>query len=1457
MVKKDRIVDDFTTHVLQQPTIEELQLAALNSQRKLVSKSYVRTQVGEKAIIVKSLLDTGNLLGSSISLEFAQKCGLQFTPLEQAVKAGTAAKSSKLNIVGRLPKLAVRFEGIPKTFYEDFYVIKNLSYPVNIGLSFMTKHGMSLQLKPPASLIYVTHKAKLVSSQAPTFNSNSRDGVFAELSTTMEAIKPCGKESYVAITSMDHPVSERKWQECAQVLPVTPRQEVKLKRQHVHYVKCHVNANKGDKISLIAPPQKRRRDKLSRLGLKINNQITTVNDQGCIQVEINVMEDDEMKTDECVIPAKTVLAEARRLILNKDHRDEKLKQFDQSLLEEEITAEGVFQITGKKQSKDDKIVLSAKPTKLCNREQKQARRQFIIDELKLQENKELIDRPDVKEEVINIFLDNWQAVARHQYDYGSYQGEPFCIKLIPGSKPVRHKVKPLNPDQLASLKEQVQAWLKTDVVQRSNSPWGARLVPVAKPHGGGTRWACDFRSLNRCTIEDSYPLQSIADNLDRMRGGVFFSSLDSRGAFHVLKVKPEDQHKTSFLTPFGSYSFKRLPFGVKNGPASFCRLMNQLLESLDEEARENTLAYLDDVVTKSSTLEEHCVTLRKVLEAHCKFGLKLNLTKCQLFKRQIKYLGFIINEHGIELDPEYLKRIHEWPLPRTGKELASFLGICGFYRRSIKHYATLTADLEAIKRKKILEWTPSLKQAFEDLKTAFCGPTNRAYPDFEASRKGSPFILTTDWSTKAISAVLSQEQNGVERMIAACGRKCSGPESRYDSMKGEMCALIHGLNKFDHILSYSKFIWRTDSKDLLSWATAKRTSNIFARWHELLSRYNFTEEHISGVSNVVADALSRSSHLPEPTTAELEKEGEVDLSVHAMRKEQQQQRLIDPVDILKSQDEDEIISTVKEWVKNQQPPPLKILAGEHPHLSNYRHLFSRLKINDQGLLVMTYKDDMKESEEIERVCVPTNLEEQLLTLSHNHILASHRGVNETYHKLSTRFYWPNMSSAIEAWVESCGRCLQKRKPPAVRREVHVPHKSNDFNSLLFVDLVGPLDRTPAGFRYILTIQDHHTKFSECAPLKSKSADEVAKAFVNTWITRHGVPVKVQSDQGTEFTNHIFTKLMENMGIEKTTTPAYSPNSNLIERMHKTLGQALRAISAGPKDWALKLPAALFAINTSKHRYTGVSPFFALHLRKPRLPIDVMIKKPPTSEEEEPKSLYQMFNIYRQVREWLIKRQNLSADLTSRAYTGVLKKKFAVNDIVYYYRPAKIQGYSYKLQFNWTGPYVITDVKPPLLYTIRKIDKNNKPYGDKIVVKCDKLAHYRRSDTDEITGENLFTTPAERGNVRLPRYGETPRGRPPSKPPAESTGLPESPAEPENIVFDPVSEETHFSTESNDHHSPVQEDYELPKSAAEFKPPFQPGKRLLRSAAARLDISDSSRHFNFELPTRGKFRKRYT
>ena len=185
------------------------------------------------------------------------------------------------------------------------------------------------------------------------------------------------------------------------------------------------------------------------------------------------------------------------------------------------------------------------------------------------------------------------------------------------------------------------------------------------------------------------------------------------------------------------------------------------------------LAYLDDILIYSHSLEEHLEHLEKVVELHFKAGIKLQPAKTHLFRSQVNYLGHQVSAQGVNMIPEYVQRILDWPTPKNPKELATFLGFTGYYRGFIPTYAKLTCKMNSLKKGKVLEWNQELQEDFEALKQQFQEGRIQAYPRYDSEE---PFILTTDWSQDAIAGILSQKQDGEEKFIGAWGRKCSKHE---------------------------------------------------------------------------------------------------------------------------------------------------------------------------------------------------------------------------------------------------------------------------------------------------------------------------------------------------------------------------------------------------------------------------------------------------------------------------------------------------------------------------------------------------------------------------------------------------------------------------------------------------------------------------------------------------------
>ena len=338
------------------------------------------------------------------------------------------------------------------------------------------------------------------------------------------------------------------------------------------------------------------------------------------------------------------------------------------------------------------------------------------------------------------------------------------LKLKAGAKPPQARACPLNPPMLENLREQLRQWQEDGVIEESTSEFSSPLVPVKKK-SGEIRWAVDYRALNSVLEGDSFPLPNIAQLLDQAAGYEIYSTLDVSQAFLSIKIASSSRGYTSFVCPLGSFQFGRLPSGLKVSPQIYSRFIAAALKGL---ANGNISVYLDDVLLGSNDAKEHLEKLIQLLEAHRKAGLLLKPSKCKLFREKIEFLGHELSKDGISTSPAHTNVICAWSRPVTGKELASFLGLCTYYSQFIPNFPGLAAPLHALKNEKFIRWSDHTSQCFEQLKAAFAGPLIRAAPNYDIVKE-CPFILTTDWSKTAMAWTLSQVQNGQERLIHAGG----------------------------------------------------------------------------------------------------------------------------------------------------------------------------------------------------------------------------------------------------------------------------------------------------------------------------------------------------------------------------------------------------------------------------------------------------------------------------------------------------------------------------------------------------------------------------------------------------------------------------------------------------------------------------------------------------------------
>ncbi len=326
--------------------------------------------------------------------------------------------------------------------------------------------------------------------------------------------------------------------------------------------------------------------------------------------------------------------------------------------------------------------------------------------------------------------------------------------------PINCRYRPVNPALEPDLRRQLGEWLRHDVIEPANSPWSFNLV-AAKKKGGKIRWCIDWRRLNEITKKDTFPMPSVQDTISRLAGSHIYSGVDMAGAFHCIDVDPRDREKTAFATPFGSFQQKRLGFGVTNGPATYCRLVDLVLKDIPDSV---AISFLDDGVIHSAEVEDHIRNVRNVLTAYRDAGLKLAVKKCNFFADEITYLGHVLNEKGVRPIDSYVDAVKKWPLPCYKTEARAFLGVTGYYRQHIPDSAKIAqpwtdvigkTDKDAERRP--LEVTEAMEASFETLKASLVLAPILGFPYFHGPKAGR-FILDTDLCAQQIAGVLSQDQ---------------------------------------------------------------------------------------------------------------------------------------------------------------------------------------------------------------------------------------------------------------------------------------------------------------------------------------------------------------------------------------------------------------------------------------------------------------------------------------------------------------------------------------------------------------------------------------------------------------------------------------------------------------------------------------------------------------------------
>lgn len=405
------------------------------------------------------------------------------------------------------------------------------------------------------------------------------------------------------------------------------------------------------------------------------------------------------------------------------------------------------------------------------------------------------------------------------------------------------------------ISNQVNKLLSENIIRESYSPWSSPvwMVPKKLDNSGKKKYrmVIDYRKLNAKTIDDKFPIPNITDVLDKLGKNIYFTILDLASGFHQIEMDENSISKTAFNTDKGHFEFCRVPFGLKNAPATFQRLMNHVLRDYINKI---CLVYLDDIIILGTSLKEHIENIRKIFKRLKQYNLKIQIDKSEFLRKEVAYLGHIVSQDGIKPNPTKIEAVKNYPIPKTQKEIKSYLGLLGYYRKFIPDFSKLTKPLTKCLKKgnKININDKEYIESFEHSKEILTNAPLLQYPDFSKQ-----FILSTDASDFAIGAILSQNVNGQDLPIAYASRTLNNHEINYSTTEKELLGIVWATKYFRPYLYGVKFVIRTDHQPLTWLMNLKDPSSKLMRWKIKLDEYSFDIEYKKGKFNTNADALSR------------------------------------------------------------------------------------------------------------------------------------------------------------------------------------------------------------------------------------------------------------------------------------------------------------------------------------------------------------------------------------------------------------------------------------------------------------------------------------------------------------------------------------------------------------------------------------------------------------------------
>ena len=862
----------------------------------------------------------------------------------------------------------------------------------------------------------------------------------------------------------------------------------------------------------------------------------------------------------------------------------------------------------------------------------------------------------------NLLLEFRDIFALHQCELvGS---NSFEIDIPTNGQVVNKKQYQLTPDKEKIVEDFVQESLASGLIEPSLSPYNSPCH-VVKKRNNEFRVVQDMREINAITYNYDYNIPNCRDMLRSLGGKKYYTCLDLKSGYMQIKLRPEDREKTAFTSLSGKYQFIFTPFGFKNVPFQFQYFMTTKVWK--EMAYKEVWPFFDDSGTGHDEFDYHIDIVRKMFVKLHEASIKLRPDKCQFGVPKINFLGHEISKSGIHIDKSKVMKAKEFQPPNNKKQLMRFLGFMNYFHMFIKDFAGIAQPLFKLTSKDVaFKWSDVHQNAWLRLLNCLFEEPVLAHVDHNKQ-----FIVQCDASSSSVGAVILQPDcNNVLKPVLYFSKKLNLAQSKWSATDRELYAIYLTLLYNKKLLWGSNFVIESDHKPLLG-LIQKRVPERdilgkLARWLSFIQAFTFQLRYKKGSDNMLADFFSR------------------DVVCFADSNDNNMYLSLDDIRI--SQESSPEVKNLKKYLLHNSVIPLPTF---------WDRCKERLVLDDD---FVKFVDTSKylSSPKLKYI-LPDEAALKVMKAIHISMFSNHCSAQNLQAAFLNTFYNPFVNKLAVQVLSECGICNATRRaneivPPL--KPLDIPEKFACWS----LDFGGPFHTSNNGFKYILILTEHFTRWTVAKATKDQSSESVCDVLCEEILSKFGLPNKIINDNGSGLVSQAIKHFYDKLGIRMTNSTIHNPRSNgLAESSIKNVKDCLRKIvQLSPLEWDTYLSHFMTSYNTMPQSSTDISPYLAMFNVEPKKPWDILLNKKVCSNYQLGMSSTGYMNLQiqtmKRVHDVVMSNQIISKSKQLHYFDDKANlAKVKLHDIVFVRNLDFKVGLSKKLQPIWVKPSRVLDI----------------------------------------------------------------------------------------------------------------------------------------------------------------------